>query len=498
MNQIRVSLVIASIMCTSFLFVANATERLSLEQVQQEVLSSNLDLAMAYENFYQAQQRKTKARMDMLPRLDFVLIYNASEMFENVMGWLYLVPTPTDWFRAKSQGHMATAKNYSYKAARLNMMKQVTNDYYAVKLHERKLESYEREKRLLSSLLRQYQDQKRVGADVDGRIFETKRSLLVTDQKITSAKALIEEEKASLNIALDRPYDNPLELEEIDPDSVTFEALPTDVAIAMAYDNSNELKQNHYTRLAVKNDMRATRWSVLTFSGIGFEYASLIRFEKSKARVVDLEEKQIRNQISNQVAFALKDYKLLEQRIANERDLLAVERKVLQEKKELHDMGQLDLDDWTDARIYYMRKKEGLNALKYERLVKINQINRLLGYREISSTSYQSGDDEVGERPGSHESSDFSEFDLSSLKMHYSVHPDKENGRLDYILTLAGENLDEIRSVTYDFKRFTRIRNNYRNGFELKFNSGLRYNEVLVKIRMRNGKVKYKKFEIIF
>lgn len=456
----------------------NASNNYSLSELQAKVTKNSAEIKIAYENYYQSRKQISLARATLLPHLDLMLIGVAQDLSSS---WLYLVPCvlpmPSDMFKYKGSKYLALAEKHTSKSVQLNIYSDLTNDYYDIKLQEELLISLQEEKEIYGSLLKQYEAKETLGFGMKAEIFKIKRQILLINQQIDVVKSIIISEKLVINIALDQDPKMEMELDDVDIESPSTVLIPetVDEAIELAIKNSHELKANNYYDLNAKYNVKSAKWSIISFTGIGFGYSARIGLEHSKRRVIKLLKIKMKNEISGQIGTSITELMYLNERIKNATDLFHAGLEDTDILQTLFESDNVALDELLKAKIAQVRYQRSLVTLKYERLKKINKINRLLGYK-TSEHDYP--------------------FNVETLILDSKIEKSSKSKKMYYTFALSAGNLEMVESVLYDFERFTRLETDYTNNFKLKFNSKRKYRKVTVVLTLKNGITVTKRFEI--
>lgn len=368
------------ILILTFSTQAISAEPLSLEQLRQEVLDENLDVKIQYEKYYQAQQNVKVQLGAFLPSLNFQILF-----WNTTYSILYsVVPTPSGWFNYQASQELAVAEKYITESIKLNILRDLTLTYISIKHQEILMQSMLKEEKALENAYERALNLEDLGFGDNNQTFTTQRALLTHRQDMYALRSVMAAQKEALLLSLNRIPTDDILLEDV---MQSTEELPETVeeAMSLALDNSPELTANLFMAEAARYMVSSSKWSFISFSGIGLGYPATLRIEKSKLRVINLEGEKLENQIENQVALAYSKLDNLELRISTQEEITNSSLNYFLKIKELYDIGQATLEEYVRAEREYLAEDRALAGLEMQREIQIAETKRLLGLD--SSTS---------------------------------------------------------------------------------------------------------------
>ena len=382
-NLLRSSFIIGLLLIGLRSFAAT---EITLPELRSEVLSENLDLRIQYEKYYQAQKNIGVARGEFLPSATIQLI-NVNATLAILQS---VVPTPSEWFVYQGSQELAVAEKFTTEGIKLNILEGLTLNYISIKYYEDVLSSMKLQEALLSEVFETARTEQELGANNANAVYLAQRQLLQHQQDIYGLETLILLEKQAMLIATGRDPSEELFLADLPEDDSASLPATAQLAAALAVNNSNELISNKFQYEAAQFMVSSKRWSFVSFNGIGFDYASRISIEKSKARIVQLEGEQLDLKVRNQVFAAYKQLAILDQRIALQESIVASTETIEARQEELFQNRVISMSALAEAKGITLAEKRTLSKLAFERQIKVAQIKRLL-----SMDTALAGDTEV-------------------------------------------------------------------------------------------------------
>ena len=370
---------------------------LSLSDLTAFVENDNVEIKIAYENYYQAKNATSASIMGLLPKLNPISLgyYFTESIGNSTLGMMMmadqLLPNPSDFFRIKQTKHLATAEKYTMEVVRLNIIQDVSTSYFNILLQEAILKSLRQEEGLIISQLEKMNNAADLGSTSSIPYKRLERDLLSHQQQMFVTEAVMNRELTALNIILNRGI-NASTIQLAHPEN-DFQAdlLPTDLqtALDMAIANSPEIKQYDYLRYAAFANQKATKYSFISFQGIGFGYLSELRIASSESKIVRLQREKTEIEIMNQVEFALFDLKNHSDKRANQAEIVAMSKNDLEKTAELFKYKQIKFSHWVEAQRNYLRDERTLLAADAAIRVRIVNLERVLGLhaKEVVKTT---------------------------------------------------------------------------------------------------------------
>lgn len=355
---------------------AFGADKFSLDDLKNEVMTSNLDIQVQYENYYQAQKGTRNSLGEFLPNLTLTLLF-----WNTSYALLYAVlPNPSSWFEYRGSKELGLAEKYVTETVRLNILNDLALSYVNIKHQEKILESLEAEEGILAAAYEQAQNRDDLGVGDPSATFAASRTLLQHRQEILMLKSVIAIEKEGLLLAINKNPTDKIELADLP--EITEDLIPQDLeeGIYTGIENSPELTANRFMAEGAKYMVRSARWSFIGFSGIGFGYPSKVAIERSNARVIDLKGAKIVNKIENQIALAYEERTILDERIEIQKEILenAIANHLI--TQDLFRGAAVSEIEVFKAEREVFDQERRLITLKMQRMGHSIKMKRLLGY----------------------------------------------------------------------------------------------------------------------
>lgn len=470
-----------------------AATELTIEKLRKEVLDENLDIRVQYEKYYQAQRNVGVALGQFLPNANINLI--------NINAYLAVlqsvVPTPSHWFDYQASQELREAEKYTTKSIKLNILEGLTVNYVNLKHQETVLQSMKKQEQFLRQVCEDIKKKEELGLAEPNDVFIARRNLLQHRQDIFALETLMSTVKQALLIALNRTPDEELILGALPDENLGVIPSTVDEGIELALKNSAELVSNKYQAQAAGFMVASKKWSFISFNGIGFDYASSLAIERSRAKVIELQREQITLKIKNQVFAAYDDLSVLDQRIDIQEQVVASNEAMDARNTELYENQLIPISRYLESKNSLVGEERGLVRLKMQRLAKLAHLKRLLGLdaslTAVASTSTVRTDSASYEAPVSKELANAIELIVEEKRVNTGT-------EVWFELWAPSDVLDMIHSVSY------RVNGSFYGASEdrtLLFSvlnnfSSLGHYELEARIRFKDGKllVKTQSFDI--
>lgn len=273
----------------------------TLGEIKEALDQRNMDIEVAYENFIIAKKEVTVARAAFNPiRTGHVLgIALGLEYL-----WLPLIvdsiiSIPTKIYNVSKNKYLAKASGHNYEAVKERLFNEMAKLYYDILTHKMILDSIDTE----SKILNQYATRLESTNAAERVRSENRMKLLKLGIERTDIYKLYVSELAAFRTMLS--YDiTSLKNVELAPINYSLDARTTDAvhlerleSLALVGSDAHKVAINMH-RAALQN-VKAVKWSILSFSGLNFSYGRRVRVAKNEAEVARLElessEVRIRN-----------------------------------------------------------------------------------------------------------------------------------------------------------------------------------------------------------
>lgn len=367
-----------------------ASSGITLNDLREEVLSNNLDLQIQYENYYQSQKNVSVALGQFLPsaNINYIYVNSTLAILQSV------VPTPSGWFKYQASQELEVAEKFTTESIRLNILEGLTINYINLKYHEQLMASLVAQEKILEEVYAEVIKKEELGLVNASEVFVARRNLFQHRQDIYQLESLMIAEKQAMQIALNRqPNDLPV-LGDLPVDDM--DGIPAEVSdgAALALRNSTELMSNSYQAEAAKYMVKSSKWSFISFSGIGFDYAANLSIERSKARIIGLQGDKIAIKIKNQVYSTYELIDILDRRIELQKAVVESVRIVDERNSELYLNNVITFNDYYSSKQSLIDESEVLVRLEMERRIKIASLRRLLGL-DSTLSAYEINEDDI-------------------------------------------------------------------------------------------------------
>lgn len=362
-------------------------DALTLEDVQSKLVNEQLDIQISYEKLYQAQKKIGEARAQYFP-------YGAGTVAAmyllNVWNPLLLVELitsiPSKIYNVKTEKNLAKAQKYNNKALEENIKNQVAHLYFNILKEESVLKLTKLELTLMETLLKVYQE--RVDLGLSTEVDEQEIQLRILDLRDAYLKfhAYLLAEKAAFNVMIAK---SPEEAKVIELQTMS-DFLEEDnyqrgiqEMIDMALEKSPELVAAEYLISAARNAKKSTKWSILSFNGIGFGYWGRVQVARSKVEDAKLNKELVKEHLTNQVYVA-------DNALKRSLDFLNSEIAVFEETEfftetelERFKARDISLDALIEAELFFLKDFKELIIAHYESYIKLNDLERVILKEEV-------------------------------------------------------------------------------------------------------------------
>lgn len=277
---------------------------ISLEQAKELAVGDNVDAKMAYQRLYQAHHRISEARATYFPygTGDVAVLYISNFWNPLILAEL-ITSVPSKWYNVQKQSHLASAEGYRLEALRENVKNQIAKLYYSVLKEEAVLELSGYEVRLQEELLRALSAQVDTGLARVSDLEDAEYSALRMRDQYLRLKSYLAVEKTALKMVLNMSYEEedlvfqPVK-EILAQEDLTFN---TENLAITSLNRSYEVKAAQEMIHAAYKGKRSAKWSILSFTGLGFDYMERVRYAGSKIEQAIAEKAALESNIKNEV-----------------------------------------------------------------------------------------------------------------------------------------------------------------------------------------------------
>lgn len=403
-------------------------DAISLEQAKEMAAGESIDARVAYEQLYQAQNRIHQARANYFPYGTGEILALYLTNFWNPLILAELVTSiPSKYFNVKKEYHLRNAQMHTHAALKENVKNQVAHMYFNILKEEAVISLAEYEVLMLEELVRALEIQVKAGVADAKKLSDVEYQALKKRDELLRFTSYLGEEKTALKMLLNMSFDekklvfqpvkNFLKHEDfsINPENLTLTAL----------NRSNEVKAAQEMIYAASNSKRSTKWSILSFSGLGLDYMQRVRFAGSKLNQAIMGKKAVELNIENEVYSK-------ENALRKSIDFMLSEKSIMENTK-AHMLAQLEsfkaeritIDELIEANLYYISDFRQTIIAHYNSLGSLDDLERIALGNVNSSMS--------------------ASFDPQVVR-------NEHRGNLELAIDQSFDAIEEIGSVTYSFK----------------------------------------------
>lgn len=472
-----------SIIAESESILAEKENAITLEELQQMVSNDSLDVQISYERLLQAQKKIGSARAQYFP---YGIGAVASLYFYGSFSYLILAELitslPSKIYNVQSTKNVRKAQAENLKTVKANIKNQIAKMYYNFLKDEALLKIASLELKLMEADIASTEENIELGMSTDVDLTNLKYKYLTLRDVYLRFSGYYNQSLKALNIATGR--DSTEEVLKLQPVNTYLSADQVRMSSAemetLAIENSSELKAANYMIKAAHHNTNSVRWSVLSFSGIGFGYMSRIRFSKSaRANAYynrDSVQRNIENQVYTRRAKLINSIGIFNQ----DHDLYNVTKSYVEGDIEEYKSGQLTLSKVIQTELIYLSDFRETIRSHYQALIDIDNLKRLVG-----QNVYGEGAIIESIEP---------ETELAELKI-------KKRGRVIRINAYNMISSEKIESVQYEFndRLFKEMKSfSSSNNFAVKLYTRTSSTKVSGRaiITMENGEQIIKEFKI--
>jgi len=361
----------------SQIFTKDGSE-LSLEEVRSQVINDQLDVRISYERLLQAQKKIAEARAQYFP---YGVGTVAALYFLNSWTPLILIELvtslPSKIYQVQSEKNMRMAAKYDHIALRENVKNQIATLYYTILKEEAGLHLMRQEILLMEELMGVIDEQIELGlAQFEDRQRIELRLLDLRDISLRFSSFLAEE-KAAFNELIGNGPEADLKLEPVRP-FLTSSTVQTPVAdvTRVAVENSPEIVSAQYRIQAARRSRSSVKWSILSFSGIGFGHWSRVQVAGSKITEAKLNKELVTANIKAGAQLSYSKFQRQVGSYAKETIALEATSVYMRGERAMYDAGQSSLDRLIEVELLYLRDFSEWAIAHYDALIRLDDLAR--------------------------------------------------------------------------------------------------------------------------
>ncbi|MBY0516603.1 MAG: TolC family protein [Bacteriovoracaceae bacterium] len=367
-------------------FTVNQSD-IDLATLKDRVINDQLDIEISYQRLVQAQKRIAEARAQYFP---YGLGTIAAFYFLNAWSPLLLVELvtslPSKIYQVQSEKNMRTAQYYSHQAVKENIKNQVATLYYSMLKEETGLFLAGLEVKLLEDLLKVYEDQLAVGMVTLDEVKKVEYRLLDLRDIVLRFEGYLAEEKAAFNLLMGAGPEAEFNLKPVTPFLASNSLrLSSEEIVQGAFDRAPEITAAQYRIQAARRSKSSVKWSILSFSGIGFGYYARIQVAGSKVEQASIEKSLTEANIKSAAMIGYTKYNRSLGHFLNEVTSLNATEVFLNGEREMYDTGVTSLDRLVEVELLYLKDFSEWAISHYDALIRLDDLSRVyLGNLEIN------------------------------------------------------------------------------------------------------------------
>lgn len=270
--------------------LVSTSDKATLKDLKAVANERNVDIEVAFQNYIIAKERVSIARSAFNP-------LTTGHVLGLALGVNYLwtplaieavLSIPTKFHNVKVNKFLSRAEFYNSQQAKLALNNEMAHLYYDILTHEVILKSIDQELALLNFHEAFLKDLK----NVDSQIRDTKGRIIALQMERIDIYNLYVVELAAMRTLLSMEPSEELRLAQVAVQlkEAFLEGLKTSDLEKAAVANSYEYKKSINMRLAAESNIKAVKWSILSFSGMSRDYKSRVKSAKVSAEVARFEQ----------------------------------------------------------------------------------------------------------------------------------------------------------------------------------------------------------------
>ena len=355
---------------------------LTLNAVRDLAVNEEIDIQISYERMIQAQRKIGQARAAYFP---YGLGTVGAMYLFNVWNPLFLVELvtslPSKVFQVQAEKNMSLAQKYTLAALKENIKHQASLLYFNILQEETALRLTKLEMTLTETLIETYRERVALGLATEEELHTIERSFLRTRDTYLRFSSYLSEVKSAFNTMLGK---GPLEGRQIElqpmanflsRDQFTLEL---SAMVDMARERSNEIVAADYMVNAARKAKRSTKWSVLSFGGIGFGYYSRVQVAGSKIESAKLNRQYVEDNLVNHVYLADNAFNRSLDLFKNERNIFHDTDFYTNSQLERFKSGLIPLDQLVETQLVYLKDFNQMILSHYQAHRKLADLERVI------------------------------------------------------------------------------------------------------------------------
>jgi outer membrane protein TolC len=355
---------------------------IDLKTLKSMVVNDGVDVKISYERLVQAQKEIGSARAQYFP---YGVGTVATVYFYGAFSYLVLAELitslPSKIFNVQKRKHIRNAQRENLKVITANIKNQVAKMYYNFLKDEALLKIASLELSLLESKISSIEENIELGMSSSLELDDAKyRYYTLRDVYLKYSGYYFQSLKALNTLTGTSSSAKPFILQPVGEYlSAEHVTMSTEDMTAKALNNSNELKASEFMIRAAHNNRRSVKWSILSFSGIGFGYMSKIRRSRSETNNAYFRRDSVKRNVENEVY--TRKAKLLSSIGVFDQDfsLYNATKSYVEGDIAEYNAGQLTLGKLVDTEIIYLSDLRETIRTHYLALSNLDSLERVVG-----------------------------------------------------------------------------------------------------------------------
>lgn len=352
---------------------------LTLEQVKELAAGENVDARIAYEKLYQAHQSISQARADYFPYgAGDVAIFYFTNFWNPLILAELVTSVPSKWHNVARAHHLKSAQEYNLLALKENVKNQVAQLYFNILKEEGTLKLTGYQVRLLEEKIKALYSQIELGLENREELVETEYFALKIRDEYLKLKALLVEEKAALKLLLNMDYDSQNLAFQPVSRFLDEKALEFDIeeVVLKTAENAPEIKAAQEMVYAASRSRSSTKWSILSFSGLGFDYLDRVRMAGSKLNESILLKEAVIQNVENEVRSRKSILRNAIVYASSEREIMERSKYNFHIALERYKAGHIGINELVEAGVFYIVDFRRALGAHYDSLARMDDMER--------------------------------------------------------------------------------------------------------------------------
>lgn len=357
---------------------AAKTNAYNLDEIYERAVGDQVDIQISYQNLIQAQNKISQARAQYFPYgLGTIGILYYLNSWNPLILVELVTSLPAKVYNVQKEKNLRMATVYSNKALVLNIKNQIDHLYFTILKEESSLKLAELELQLLETIYMGKADNVALGLESELELRKLELRILESRDIVLRFQSYLVEEKSAFNILIGNdPLDN-LELQPVSDFLATqdFSYNLHDLRV-QAIDRSPEIVAANYVIAAAYRNRSSAKWSILSFSGIGFGYWGNVNVAGSQVNAARYNKAMVKRNISNQVTVLDTDFKRTLTFFENEKEVFHDTEVFYQGELARFQSQEINLVRLGESGILYLKDFSEMVVAHYNSLTKLSDLER--------------------------------------------------------------------------------------------------------------------------